>query len=606
LNNLSIGGTNLTEVLAKLDGLSGNITYVKNNMFYQGNATGSFLVDYLATVYTEKNSRAELWVLTRDLLGNSKTVSAATCGVVRRGAYIANATVSVSPGSVYSYWDIPSNQTSGDYSWNCTLTGSTLNLEVPFFVSSITSNFAITSLESASPKYPNENAIIEATFANQNGSVEPDSINLTIWKPNYLTIWYSADKNDFSVRNGVWYWTQMIEASPTTGAYYVNVKAIYDGHEDSRTTQFRIATGGPYKVYLECPTSSNVGSNLICTVILQDEGEAATESTTTIWVDTNNNGVLDLGEPQTSFSKETQPTQNVTETATINVPSTHTTGSFVVRASTEYLNSGQPNSAASDSVTLQAGGGGGSSTGGSGSSGGGGGITGGVVDGVVCSPPYIRYGKECCLDGNRNSVCDKDENSVVNEESENKTLGDETTKIIPGNTNYVVMSSLIILILLILLIIVILNRRKDEEQINSLSENIKEVRSGHLDNVKLINGDKYIEIKPRASNTFADISLKNHKDGIFTKLIGSLSFLWTKKYASNSIFSLIGKKVYSENRHYVGKISDVVLGVNRIESLKIKIDKKYKFKAKGMILNYRHVKSVSEIVIIDDRIHVQL
>ena len=32
-----------------------------------------------------------------------------------------------------------------------------------------------------------------------------------------------------------------------------------------------------------------------------------------------------------------------------------------------------------------------------------------IIDPVVCNPPYIRYGKDCCLDANSNHICDKDE-----------------------------------------------------------------------------------------------------------------------------------------------------------------------------------------------------
>ncbi|MCX8195436.1 MAG: hypothetical protein N3G22_05035, partial [Candidatus Micrarchaeota archaeon] len=28
---------------------------------------------------------------------------------------------------------------------------------------------------------------------------------------------------------------------------------------------------------------------------------------------------------------------------------------------------------------------------------------------IVCNPPYIQVGKDCCLDHNNNSICDKDE-----------------------------------------------------------------------------------------------------------------------------------------------------------------------------------------------------
>jgi sporulation protein YlmC with PRC-barrel domain len=850
LNNLSLG-TNLTEVLAKLDGLSENITFVKNNMFYQGNATGAFLVDYLSTVYAEKNSRAELWILTRDLLGNSKTVSAASCNIVQKGIHIANASISISPGSVYAYWDIPSNQINGEYLWNCTLTGSTLNLFVPFFVSSETSRFEITSLVSASPKYPNENAIVEATFAGQNGSVEPDAINLTIYKPNYLTIWYSANKNDFSRKDNIWYWTQMIEASPTTGAYYVHMTATYNGLTDSRITQFRVATGGPYKVYLECPTMSNIGQNLVCNVILKDEGEAATESTSTIWVDTNNNGVLDSGEPQTSFSKETQPLQNVSEVVTINVPSTHATGTFVVRVDTEYLNSGQPHSTASDSVTLStvSGGDGGAS---GGSSGGGGGSSdtgsqpstidvqesttiseqqtaGGIIAQletnekvtinfkptnaeniethtitmsrietnsitiVISSNPItlqLATGQEKEVDINGDGIKDiylklnkinsgkadllikkiigrsiitgntinypehlmdveviilddyktvtqnskvlakiilynlgteeiKDayityciKNAEEEEEEDIKCLKEtvaiytkielikeflvskdmpegryylETTVLYGNETaqskgtflvqsngptkssaekeffnfkldkSYLIIGaiSLASIVLLVLILIIVFKKRKKSQKIaiiESKLQHLKELkakgeiskRTYHAEREKLLqrirdvfSNKKVMSIvlsgisliallgilmtnKPITGYAIGESASRSSGSFIYIIfLICSLGLLMLihrrkikagievikekgkKKYPTNSISGLVNKKVYTDSGDYVGKIKDIILGENRIDSLKIEVDKKHKFKAKGIVIDYKQVKSVSEVVIID-------
>ncbi|MFH0797791.1 MAG: hypothetical protein V1906_00080 [Candidatus Woesearchaeota archaeon] len=129
---------NTTDILNRLSDIDSNMTYVKNNMFYQGNATGAFIVDYLATVYVEAGYNASLWILTSDLLGNPKTVSAAECNILQNGASVANATDSISAGGVYVSWNIPSAQSSGTYHWNCTLTGSTVNLQVPFFIASPT------------------------------------------------------------------------------------------------------------------------------------------------------------------------------------------------------------------------------------------------------------------------------------------------------------------------------------------------------------------------------------------------------------------------------------------------------------------------------------
>lgn len=97
--------------------------------------------------------------------------------------------------------------------------------------------------------------------------------------------------------------------------------------------------------------------------------------------------------------------------------------------------------------------------------------------------------------------------------------------------------------------------------------------------------------------------------GYFILLIGAFGlFIFMhrqkirKKYPKNSVKSLINKKVYSESGHYLGKVNDIILGENRIDSLKIEIDKKFKFKAKGITVDYKQVKSVSEIVIINEAV----
>lgn len=137
VSNITANSNN-TEILNKLDDVQNNLTFIKNNMFYQGNATGSLLVDYLSTVYVEPGNRAEFWTVTKDLLGNQHTVSSAACEVRQRGNFEVDANVSILTGGVYAYWNIPSGQKSGDYYWNCTFTGSILNLQVPFFVSGTT------------------------------------------------------------------------------------------------------------------------------------------------------------------------------------------------------------------------------------------------------------------------------------------------------------------------------------------------------------------------------------------------------------------------------------------------------------------------------------
>ena len=76
---------------------------------------------------------------------------------------------------------------------------------------------------------------------------------------------------------------------------------------------------------------------------------------------------------------------------------------------------------------------------------------------------------------------------------------------------------------------------------------------------------------------------------------------FTKKSPSNSIKGLINKKIYSSDGILVGEVNDVILGENKIDSLKIKLNKK-KNGVKGIVIDYKSVKSVGQIVIIDKEV----
>jgi len=88
---------------------------------------------------------------------------------------------------------------------------------------------------------------------------------------------------------------------------------------------------------------------------------------------------------------------------------------------------------------------------------------------------------------------------------------------------------------------------------------------------------------------------------VYKKIAKSLSRMSSKyeKYSHNSIKGLVNKKVYSERGDYIGRIKDVVLGENKIDSIKIKIDKKHKFKVKGIIIEWKQVVNCGEIMIIN-------
>ena len=75
-----------------------------------------------------------------------------------------------------------------------------------------------------------------------------------------------------------------------------------------------------------------------------------------------------------------------------------------------------------------------------------------------------------------------------------------------------------------------------------------------------------------------------------------------KKYSKDRIKGLFKKKVYTDSGDYIGKVEDVVLGKNKINLLKIKLDtkvkKKNKIKVKGIIIKYKQVKNVGHILIV--------
>ena len=74
------------------------------------------------------------------------------------------------------------------------------------------------------------------------------------------------------------------------------------------------------------------------------------------------------------------------------------------------------------------------------------------------------------------------------------------------------------------------------------------------------------------------------------------------RYPKDSLRGLIKKKVYAGDGSYLGRVEHIVLGKNKIDSLKIKLDKKQKFAVRGIELNYKNVNSVGNVVIVDEGI----
>jgi len=165
---------------------------------------------------------------------------------------------------------------------------------------------------------------------------------------------------------------------------------------------------------------------------------------------------------------------------------------------------------------------------------------------IVCNSPYIRHGIECCLDQNNNSICDKDEKTEeIKEQQKTESLLTIITGFIiknlteMGKTNKLLIIGLIFIITITIAFIIRHRIRKKKRQIGRLR-------------------------------------------------------------------SIIGLKVYTSDGDEIGKLKDIIISNNKIESLKIKLSrkamKKIKLNKKGVIINYKQIEAMKEIIIINKRI----
>jgi|SRR3989344_9095282 len=162
-------------------------------------------------------------------------------------------------------------------------------------------------------------------------------------------------------------------------------------------------------------------------------------------------------------------------------------------------------------------------------------------EGIICNSPYIRNGAECCLDVDDNLICDKDEDS-----------GGSLFKKITG--------------------LFVTNLGNSSNKIN-----------------------------------FVNILLLILFIAIMFSIIFLAKRLWvsfqkkSKKYGS-LITEVIGLKAITSEGIELGKVTDIYLDKNSIQSIKIKTSKKNKNKKKGITISYKQVLGISDIVLIDHRV----
>lgn len=86
------------------------------------------------------------------------------------------------------------------------------------------------------------------------------------------------------------------------------------------------------------------------------------------------------------------------------------------------------------------------------------------------------------------------------------------------------------------------------------------------------------------------------------EILRNIKNVFQMEYSEDTISSLLNKKVYSSGGNFIGEVREVILGKNNIHSLKILLDKKYDFIGKGIIVDYKNVKSIKDVVILDEEV----
>jgi PGF-pre-PGF domain-containing protein len=362
--------------------------------------------------------------------------------------------------------------------------------------------------------------------------------------------------------------------------------------------------------------------------------------------------------------------QNVSQVVSINVPLIAPRGLYVVRARTEYLNSGQPNSTASDSVTFyllgedievpvtpstSSSGGGGSSSGGGGSG--------------SSEPTSGNSGNAITGD----ATDDGKSESIISEFVAEITP--EFPKIISSFNEGTVISYLEINVKKIVKDVEIIVLQSEVKITDDLVPKTNAYRYLKIESKNLTNELNNALIKIRVDKSWLsanDLNRKNvalfsfnetlkkweeltttfaSEDGSFFYYEASLDHFsyfviaakserssqeinnasaefsyriilavtvvgilaaaiivlikYPKKKKNpikNSLSELKGKEVYTDSGEYIGKFQEVILGKNKIESLRVKLDRKSRFKIKGIIIKYKHVKDVGHIIIVESSI----
>jgi len=194
------------------------------------------------------------------------------------------------------------------------------------------------------------------------------------------------------------------------------------------------------------------------------------------------------------------------------------------------------------------------------------------------------------------------------------------------NELLIIFGSVIIILMLIIFILMKIRKKKagkpktHREYKSKIKHNLKRIKSKNFLIILvgfMLTGLLFIRGNSMTGFVIGSASVVGNNWNIlgFVLIIGMLGllvFVYRKKiiekietkrmnkHSKDSLRGLIKKKVYTEEGKYLGKVDEVILGKNKIDSLRIKLEKKQK--VKGIVVKYQDVKSIGHIVIVDGEI----
>ena len=64
----------------------------------------------------------------------------------------------------------------------------------------------------------------------------------------------------------------------------------------------------------------------------------------------------------------------------------------------------------------------------------------------------------------------------------------------------------------------------------------------------------------------------------------------------------MGKRVFTDSGYQIGEVKEVILGENKIDSLKIKLDLSQGFNVTSVIIKYNNVREIGHVIVINKEI----